>query len=204
MAMAHLLARQLARPSGAAGRMLGALMDVANGKPLRLAVDMLAPLPGESILDAGCGTGAAMAEMLRRASCHVTGVDASDTMLSVARRRLRPDAVLLEASLESLPFAAESFDAVLALNVLYFNDGTNGMLRSLHRMLRPGGRLVAYVTDAASMADWSFTRAGLHRLYDADALRAAFVDAGFASDCCEVHDVSITRRVKGLVARAWR
>lgn len=204
MAIANLLARQLARPSGAAGRMLGALMDVANGKPLRLAVDRLAPAADETILDAGCGTGAAMAEMLRRAPCRVSGVDASDTMLTVARRRLGPDAMLVEASLESLPFPGESFDAVLALNVLYFNDDANAMLRSLRAVLRPGGRLVAYVTDAASMADWSFTRAGLHRLYDADALRAAFVDAGFASDRCDVHEVSITRRVRGLVAQAWR
>ena len=204
MAIARLLAQQLARPSGIAGRVLGTLMDVANRRPLRLAVDSLAPAVGEKILDAGCGTGAAMAEILKRASCHVTGVDASETMLAAARCRLGSRVDLAEAPLEALPFEAENFDAVLALNVLYFNDGTNAMLRSLRTVLRPGGRLVAYVTDARSMADWSFTREGLHRLYDANALQAAFVDAGFASDRCTVHEVSVTRRIKGLVARAWR
>lgn len=204
MAIARLLARQLSRPSGVAGRMLGAVMDVANRKPLRLSLDMLAPVAGEAILDAGCGTGAAMAEMLKRAPCRLTGVDTSETMLAVTRRSLGTRASLVEAPIETLPFPAESFDAVLALNVLYFNDGTNGMLRSLHRVLRPGGRLVAYVTDAASMAEWSFTREGFHRLYDADALRAAFFDVGFASDRCNVHEVAITRRIRGLVIHAWR
>ncbi len=204
MSIARSLAQQLARPSGSAGRLLGALMDIANRKPLRLAVDSLAPAAGETILDAGCGTGAAMAAMLKRAPCHVTGADASATMLATARRRLGSRVALTEASLEALPFPPESFDAVLALNVLYFNDGTNAMLRALHTVLRPGGRLVAYVTDAQSMEDWSFARAGLHRLYDADALHAAFVDAGFANDCCTVHEVSVTRRIKGLVARARR
>ncbi|MCJ2186876.1 class I SAM-dependent methyltransferase [Novosphingobium beihaiensis] len=201
---ARKLAQQLARPSGMAGRLLGNAMDVVNRKPLALAVDMLAPAPGETILDAGCGTGAAMAAMLARARCHVTGVDASETMLAAARRKLGAQAVCMNVPLEDLPFADASFDAVLALNVLYFNDAENRMLRSLRRVLRPGGRLVAYVTDRGSMAGWSFTREGLHRLYDAGALQEALAASGFACEGGKVHEVPITRSVRGLFACAQR
>lgn len=204
MILARRLASQLARPSGTAGRLLGNAMDIVNRRPLRLAVDMLAPLAGESILDAGCGTGAAMAEMLGRAPCHVTGVDASETMVAAARRRLGTRAECVRASLEDLPFAPVSFDAVLALNVLYFNDDANGMLRALHRVLRPGGRLIAYVTHRDTMQDWPFANEGLHRLYDAVALREALLTSGFACTPHDVHEVAVARSVKGLFVHAVR
>jgi ubiquinone/menaquinone biosynthesis C-methylase UbiE len=204
MNLSRRLAYQLARPDGAAGRLLGNAMDIVNRRPLRLAVDMLAPAAGETVLDAGCGTGAAMAAMLERAQCRVIGVDASGTMLGMAQRRLGSRASFMHAALETLDLPAASIDAVLALNVLYFNDDQNRMLAELRRVLRPGGRLVAYVTDRASMADWSFTREGLHRLYDADTLMTTLIDCGFAQERCTVHEVTVTRSVKGLLAFARR
>ncbi|MCT2398197.1 class I SAM-dependent methyltransferase [Novosphingobium mangrovi (ex Huang et al. 2023)] len=204
MRLARALAQQLAHPRGMAGRLLGNAMDVANRRPLRLAVDLLAPARGEEILDAGCGTGAAMARMQARVPCHVTGVDASETMLDAARRKLGAGAECVNAPLEDLPFASARFDAVLALNVLYFNDADNGMLRSMLRVLRPGGRLVAYVTHRDTMIDWPFAREGLHRLYDAAGLREALVAAGFACGPGDVQEVAVTRSVKGLLAHAQR
>lgn len=204
MALSRRLAQQLACPTGTVGRLLGNAMDLANRRPLRLAVDILAPAAGEEILDAGCGTGAAMAAMLERAPCRITGVDASATMVAVARQRLGPGVACVNSTLEALPFAPASFDAALALNVLYFNDDENGMPSALHRMLRPGGRLVVYVTHQDSMAGWPFAREGLHRLYDAGTLRGALLAAGFACERNDVHEIAITRSVKGLFARAWR
>jgi ubiquinone/menaquinone biosynthesis C-methylase UbiE len=196
------LAEQLARPNGQAGRLLGAAMDLANRKPLRLALDLLAPAAGERILDAGCGTGAAMAAMLDRAPCRPVGLDTSATMLRAANRRLGGRAHLECAPIESMPFAAQSFDAVLALNVLYFEDAQGSLLSALYRVLKPGGRLVAYVTDADTMADWPFTRAGLHRLFDAASLKQALLRAGFMPDATDVRRIQIYQRVIGLIAHA--
>ncbi|MDE8653920.1 class I SAM-dependent methyltransferase [Novosphingobium album (ex Liu et al. 2023)] len=204
MVFSRALARQLARPTGSAGRWLGKAMDIANRKPLRLAVDLIAPAPGEAILDAGCGTGAAMAEMLRRADCSMTGADISATMLEEARRKLGTRAACVLAPLEALPFADATFDAVLALNVLYFCRPDQGMLRSIHRVLKPGGRLCAYVSDRRSMEGWPLVREGYHRLYDRSELVAALVSAGFALDAVAVHDVRVTRKVGGLLALARR
>ncbi len=205
MNLAHRFARQLARPAGAAGRLLGGAMDIANRKPTRLAVDLLDPRPGEAVIDAGCGTGAAMAQVLRRARCRATGIDPSPTMLRAARRRLGDSgAELVQAGLEDLPFADASFDAALALNVLYFCDARGAMLGNLRRVLKPGGRLVAYVTHRETMENWPFARAGLHRLYDAGELADALHDAGFARERIAVQEVAITRKVRGLLARAVR
>lgn len=204
MTFSRRLAEQLAQPTGRAGRLLGTAMDVANRKPLRLALDLLAPTAGERILDAGCGTGVAMAAMLDRAPCRPVGLDSSATMLHAASRRLGARAQFELAPIESMSFAQKSFDAVLALNVLYFEDAQGSLLAALHRVLKPGGRLVAYVTDRSTMAGWAFTREGLHRLFDATSLKQALVHAGFMPEATEVHTVMMTRTITGLIAHARR
>lgn len=207
MGLAAALARQLAAPSGIAGAVCGAAMDIANRAPMRMAVDLLAPLAGETVLDAGCGTGAASAAMLRRADCRIIAVDQSATMVRRARARLagasaggRAD--VHRAALEALPCLPGGVDAALALNILYFCGTDGAMIRAIRRAMRPGGRMVAYVTHRDSMERWSFTREGRHRLYDAAALRAALVDGGFDPARIVIRQDAVAPGVMGLFARA--
>lgn len=202
MSFAGRFAHQLAHPAGLAGRLLGNVMDVVNRRPMRLAVDLLAPRAGEAILDAGCGSGIAMAEILARADCALTGADRSAAMIDAARRRLGRRARYVLGALENLPLGCGGQDAVLALNVLYFDQPERPMLYALRAALRPGGRLVAYVTHRETMQDWAFVGAGLHQLYDAGELHSTFVEAGFAPEHVEVHEVAITSSVRGLLACA--
>jgi hypothetical protein len=76
------------------------------------------------------------------------------------------------------------------------------MVSELRRALRPGGRLVAYVTHRASMENWSFVYHGHHRLFDADELGEVLVQGGFAEARIKVHEHSITSSVRGLIAIA--
>jgi ubiquinone/menaquinone biosynthesis C-methylase UbiE len=201
------LGEQLARPEGSAGRLLGMAMDLANRRPLALAVDLLAPRATDRVLDIGCGTGAAAQRILKRVPCRITCADRSPTMLAVARRRLagirrEMSADFALAELGALPFAEGSYDATLALNLLYFCDAEGRMLADLKRVLRPGGRLVAYVTHRDSMASWSFVHHGTHRLFDADELAGALVAGGFDPEGIELREHRITGKVRGLLARA--
>src|SRR6478752_5362073 len=120
MGFSYMLARQLARPHGLSGRLLGRAMDAANRRPVELAIDLLQPQEGEMILDAGCGTGAALAAAAARADVHLSGIDPSPTMIAAARRRLGPWAELDRVAIDEMPFADATFDAILLLNVLYF------------------------------------------------------------------------------------
>jgi SAM-dependent methyltransferase len=204
MGFAHRLAGQLARPHGFAGRALGDAMDIANRRPTRLALDALMPRTGERILDAGCGTGAALDALRGRADVAVAGVDPSSTMIAAARRRLGTCADLHTVSIGEMPFAEASFDAVLLLNVLYFSDAEGRMVADLHRVLKPGGRLIAYVTHRATMERWRFAQAGFHRLFDEVELAGALASGGFVQDRISVQEVQVTRSVRGLLARATR
>ena len=92
-----------------------------------------------SVLDVACGTGDMMVE-LTKYGYTVTGVDLSEQMLAVARRKAASARFQL-ADAEALPFAAASFDAVTcAFGVRNFVHLEQG-LKEMVRVLKPGGRM---------------------------------------------------------------
>jgi 2-polyprenyl-3-methyl-5-hydroxy-6-metoxy-1,4-benzoquinol methylase len=92
------------------------------------------------VLDAGMG-GGRLLEALAGRGWNVTGADVSEAMVELARRRV-PDASLVVAPVEQLPFEEGSFDAAVALGVLEFAQDVEGALRELARILRPDGLAV--------------------------------------------------------------
>ncbi len=118
----------------------------------RLAVlSTLALQLGESVLDAGCGTGLLL-EMLAESVGEggiAQGVDYSNDMLAVARDRCGdlPQVSLTQGSVEQLDFDHQSFDAVACTQVFLYVDGLKKALSELARVLKPGGRLVIVETD---------------------------------------------------------
>lgn len=104
---------------------------------------------GQRVLDVACGTG----QLARVASARVgpqgsvAAVDVNRGMLKVAAT-LAPEIEWYEASAESLPFADESFDAVVSQFGLMFFDDRAVALREMNRVLRPGGHLAVAVFDS--------------------------------------------------------
>jgi demethylmenaquinone methyltransferase / 2-methoxy-6-polyprenyl-1,4-benzoquinol methylase len=95
--------------------------------------------PGDSVLDACCGTGD-LAIACARAGGHVTGLDFSQRMLERARRKA-PELEWVEGDLLSLPFADDSFDAATVGFGVRNVDDLGAAISELRRVLRPGGRL---------------------------------------------------------------
>lgn len=206
MSVAHAIGRQLACPSGWAGRLLGPAMTLANRRPTRLAIAALNARAGEIALDLGCGAGEAVA-LLARSGAQVTGIDRSAAMLDQAARRnrralARGQVALLRADFTRLPFAKAAFDRILAANVAYFWHDAPAVAEELRRVLRPGGRLVVYVTDAETMRQWPFAGPETHRHWDAASLERALTTGGFAR--LEVRPVRLPFDTKGLIAVAER
>ncbi len=94
----------------------------------------------ENVLDVACGTGDMCLELLKQ-GYSVTGVDLSEEMMVIARRKA-PEATYLIGNAESLPFEEETFDAVTCAfgvrNFVHLEKGLSEMLR----VLKPGGRMV--------------------------------------------------------------
>ncbi len=104
------------------------------------ALDAARVTTGTRLLDAGCGAGLlALLATLRGAK--VAALDASPGLLAIARERL-PGADVREGDLEALPFADGSFDAVTAVNSVFYAENMAAAMRELVRVVRPGGRVV--------------------------------------------------------------
>lgn len=127
-------------------RVLSARRDVGWR---RRAVALARLGPGEIALDVGVGTGDLSFDLLAASdpTCRVVGVDVSESMLDAVRARAAASPLGMRfeaqaADVHALPFAAGSFDRVVAgFAVRNFSDLPAG-LREMRRVLRPAGRAV--------------------------------------------------------------
>lgn len=113
----------------------------------RRLVDALALKAGQRVLDLATGTAdVALAIAAREAGTHVVGLDPSEQMLAVGRRKvleakLSTRVELVAGDAQSLPFPDASFDAVtISFGIRNVPDRPCA-LREMRRVLRPGGRL---------------------------------------------------------------
>lgn len=109
----------------------------AGGAPL---LELLAPRPGEHILDLGCGDGV-LTRKLADTGALVTGLDASEPMLISARRAF-PELKFEFGSADALTYESE-FDAIFSNAALHWVPRADDVARGMFRALRPGGRFVA-------------------------------------------------------------
>ena len=111
------------------------------------AVKLLAPGKPKLILDVATGTGDFAVETLKLNPDKVIGVDISEGMLEVGRKKMKDRGYdsrieLLSGDSENLPFEENKFDAVIvAFGVRNFENLEKG-LTEMHRVLKPGGRMV--------------------------------------------------------------
>jgi len=101
------------------------------------------------ILDAGCGSGRNMVELASRGT--VTGIELSQTSVALARERERGEVVA--GSILQMPFAEDSFDLAMSLDVIEHLEDDLAALRELRRVVAPGGALL--VTVPAYQWLWS-------------------------------------------------
>jgi trans-aconitate methyltransferase len=102
-------------------------------------VEVLAPKPGELILDLGCGSGELTQEIAGRGAA-VVGLDSSADMLTKARQQFPDqDFRLGDAATFELP---ERFDAIFSNATLHWVPAAEAAIQQMYRHLKPGGRLV--------------------------------------------------------------
>jgi SAM-dependent methyltransferase len=101
------------------------------------------------ILDAGCGSGRNMLELIRFGT--VTGVELSQTSVDLARKRGMGEVVA--GSVLEMPFADDSFDLAVSLDVIEHLEDDLTALREIRRTVAPGGALL--VTVPAYQWLWS-------------------------------------------------
>jgi trans-aconitate methyltransferase len=116
-----------------------------RGAPL---LDLLAPQPGETILDLGCGDGA-LTEKIAARGARVIGVDASPDMVRAACAR-GLDARVMDGQL--LDLGGLACDAVFSNAALHWMSDAAGVIAGVARLLKPGGRFVGEMGGHGNIA----------------------------------------------------
>jgi ubiquinone/menaquinone biosynthesis C-methylase UbiE len=121
-----------------------------------LVLSALAPQPGEHIIDIGCGPGFYAPDLLDAvgATGAVLGVDSSAAVLRPAEQRCagRANAQFRQGDAAALPADDSAFDAALCVQVLEYAQDSAAALSEMRRVLRPGGRVVVWDVDWATLS----------------------------------------------------
>jgi arsenite methyltransferase len=137
----------------------------------RLVHEALAAQPGERVLDMGCGPGFFVTELLDQVGAQgwVTGVDSEPAMLAVAAKRAqgRDNVAFYKADATKLPVPDGTFDAAVSVQVLEYVPDVTAALAEMHRALRPGGRVVVWDVDWATVSWHTADHARMRRMLDA-------------------------------------
>lgn len=125
-----------------------------RSKAVREIIDKDTPL---NILDVACGTGDFIIEIAKKAAAgsKMTGIDLSEGMMSIGREKLAAagiEATLEQGDCEALKYSEGTFDRIsVGFGVRNFENLPTG-LKEMHRVLKPGGKLVILELSVPSNA----------------------------------------------------
>jgi ubiquinone/menaquinone biosynthesis C-methylase UbiE len=155
---------------------------------LREAIlDCAGLVPGEAMLDIGCGTGTLAIAAKRRLGLEsrVSGIDASPEMVAAARAKARKAGLGIEvetATAQALPFPDNSFDLVTSTLMLHHlpKPARAVCTAEMLRVLKPGGRgLVVDFATSSEVQGGPFHRLHRHGRVRPEHIAALLSDAGF-------------------------
>ena len=181
-------------------------LDVAESMPGAVALrergyELLGLKPDATVIDVGCGTGRAVAELAERGA-RAIGVDLDPAMLTAARQRF-PGADIRAADATTLPLADGEAQGFRADKVLHILPEPDAALAEARRVLAPGGRIVLVGQDWDTLVVDSglgeLTRRIITARADtiphpriARAYRNLLLDSGFTDVTLEVHTAIFT------------
>lgn len=146
--IARAINRQASSPRGWFGRLLGHIWRREHRTLNAEVLDQLDVRAGHSVLEIGSGPGEALAAAAHQADGgHVVGIDVSELMANLARRRNRSAVTRGEVDvrvgdISSIDLGVSGFDRIFSVHCIYFWRDVESVLAKLAKALRPGGKLV--------------------------------------------------------------
>ena len=169
---------------------------------------LVAPRPGQRLLDAGAGDGTLVAEAARR-GLDAVGLEVSERAVERARQT-HPEIELIPHSVEDRPWPvpAESFDVVVSFEVIEHLLEPAALLAGARDALRPGGKLALSTPYHGLLKNLAIALVAFERHYDVEGEHVRFFsDAALgrllAREGFAVERVAHLGRVRGLWANTF-
>lgn len=111
--------------------------------------DELKIAPSDHALDLGCGVGGMLRYVARRTDARISGITLGENEVEEANRLIETDDLqdrcqVVQGDCQAMPFESSTFDGVYAVYSLKYYPDLSRIFSEIHRVLKPGGRFVAY------------------------------------------------------------
>lgn len=191
------LGRQLMKPSGEQGKLVGENMNIANSSIYSNAFKLIKFNDGERILEIGFGNGKFISNYFKiNPNIIVFGVDFSDTMckeaISLNQKYIDQNKLVLKCEdAACTSFDNESFNTIITINTIYFWNSIEKQIEEISRLLKRGGRLLIGFRPKSIMKNSSFT-SEVFSLFESDDIIELFKKHNFK--LIEENAVNISRK----------
>jgi len=180
---------QCARPEGFLGRVMLRFMNFGHAPLTNWGLSLVSFQNKWTMLDIGCGGGATLKRLLKRSrDARVFGIDISAESIAKARSvnesLMEKQVFLTEGSAAKLPYNANKFDLVTAVETVYFWPDLPHCLKEVLRVLKPGCQFIIMLEVIDSDSKWADIVDGM-TVYSPEQLKCMLEKAGFIR--CEVH-----------------
>lgn len=181
--------RQVRKPDRWLGRLFTRVMNRSHSDLTDWGLTHVRIEHGASILDVGCGGGRTIEKLAALATDgKVCGIDYAPGSVAESRAKnadlVRAGRVMIEqASVSHIPFGADEFDLVTAIETQYYWPDLVDDMREILRVLKPGGTLVV-IAESYKGAPHDFVQGPIMRLLGSSSLsvqdqRELFAKAGY-------------------------
>ncbi len=176
---------QCARPEGFLGRLMLRFMNFGHAPLTNWGLSFIDFGDRWMMLDIGCGGGATLQRLLKRSEgAKVYGIDISKESIAKAKKvnskQLDSQVFISQGSALNLPYSAETFDLITAVETVYFWLNLPKCLREVNRVLKKGGSFVIMMEVVKSKSVWANVIEGM-TVYSPDELKHLLKEAGFVN-----------------------
>jgi len=194
MSLKEYFSHQARRPSGIFGRFfMPRVFDKGNSALNQSMVELVGAGGSDRILEIGFGTGTVLRDMADALTDGtVEGIDFSDTMVGVAKKKNKHHIMdgkvkLTQGNFDEMSYPSDTFNAVCSANTLYFWPDPEATSARILNVLKPGGALVLAFVGKGKMKDMPLSK-GVFSLFFPEDVHALLKNAGFSS--VETHPVN--------------
>ncbi|MDO8526274.1 MAG: methyltransferase domain-containing protein [Deltaproteobacteria bacterium] len=179
-------------------------------KTIGSAIEPIRLTGSESLLDIGCGTGELERILVSKyQNLHIVGLDISDDMLELARKKLLqyPKIILKRGDFLNIDLAENSFDAAFSISNLHYFPNPSALFEKTHRLLKKNGKFVIIDWNRNSFQGKLYN--GYMNLADPSFVKAYIIEevvpllekAGFQFEKVDYFKVGIRWRMMRIVSK---